>query len=224
MADFYRPTKIEELEAKHPGIGKFVKEQYGLFTSHRQLVSMLEELYGETVSEQALSNHYRLRIWPEREKDRASYRDAHNRVRILLEEQKADPECDAARIIEAFAIQGVVEQQAQISDADPLKLIAEIRKWKQLEVEKEIETGKLQVALTNAQTEKYALELKIEQYRKVIANDEAASQIESGRPITAADIDWIREHVFGLPPRASQPAGDQASAGDPALPVPAKVG
>jgi predicted nucleic acid-binding Zn-ribbon protein len=120
----------------------------------------------------------------------------------------------------------VIQQQGQLAEQDVMKLLAELRKWKQLEADKEIEAGKLEVARQTAENEKKALELKIAEYNRNVeeATDEARNKIESGRAITREDIDRIRERVFGLPARAAQPAGSEAATGGSTLPVPTKVG
>ena len=216
MAEFYRLLKLEELDRKHPGLLGQVKLWYANHSTHTRVASLIWELYNEEVSIGACANYYQLRIWEEQEKDRASYREARNKVKVLLEEQKEDPACDAAKIIEAFALEGVLQQQGQLAEQDVMKLLAELRKWKQLEADKEIEAGKLEVARQTAENEKKALELKIAEYNRNVeeATDEARNKIESGRAITREDIDRIRERVFGLPARAAQPSGSEAATGE----------
>jgi hypothetical protein len=205
MAEFYRLLKLEELDAKHPGLLAQVRLWYANHSTHTQVASLLWELYNEEVSIGACANYYQLRIWQEREKDRASYRDARNRVKILLEEQKEDPACDAAKIIEAFTLDGVLAQQGQLAEQDVLKLIAELRKWKTAAGNFEIEKAKIDLDKVRVENEKKNLELKIAGYNRNVeeATDEAEKQIQSGQPITADDIKRLRERVIGPAPTAA---------------------
>jgi hypothetical protein len=205
MPEFYRLLKLEELDRSHPGLLGQVKLWYANHSTHTQVASLIWELYNEEVSIQACANYYQLRIWKEQEADRRSYREARNKVKVLLEEQKEDPACDAAKIIEAFTLDGVLAQQGQLAEQDVLKLIAELRKWKQLEADKEIEAGKLEVAKQTAENEKKELELKIAEYNRNVeeATDEAEKQIQNGQPITADDIRKLRERVIGPAPTAA---------------------
>lgn len=61
---FYRKTKIELLGEKHPGLRDFVEEQQRRRVRHRQIAAALLERWNERVSDQVLSNFYRLRVWP----------------------------------------------------------------------------------------------------------------------------------------------------------------
>jgi len=63
-APFYRRTKIEELDAKHPGLRKFVEERQRRRVSNRVIAAEVLERWGETVSGQVLHNFYALRVWP----------------------------------------------------------------------------------------------------------------------------------------------------------------
>lgn len=63
-APFYRRTRIEQLGEKHPGLRDFVEEQQRRRVPHPQIAAAVLEKWGEVVSEQVLSNFYRLRVWP----------------------------------------------------------------------------------------------------------------------------------------------------------------
>ena len=63
-APFYRRTRIEQLGEKHPGLRDLVEEQQHRRVPHRQIAAAILEKWGEVVSEQVLSNFYRLRVWP----------------------------------------------------------------------------------------------------------------------------------------------------------------
>jgi hypothetical protein len=63
-APFYRRTRIEELGEKHPGLRNFVEKQQHRRVPHPQIAAAVLEKWGEVVSEQVLSNFYRLRVWP----------------------------------------------------------------------------------------------------------------------------------------------------------------
>lgn len=192
MAEFYRATKIEELDRKHPGLRACVEEQYAQHTTHTEIVAMLFEMFDlgeDKVSVQNVSNHYKLRWWPRQNQELAAWREARNRYRILQEEQAKDPECDGARIIETLVTSGIVAQQACLAAADPLKLLAEQRKRLELaQHAQEIGIEKLRV-----ENEKKALELKVQQLererdeeRKEIAgvvSDEKASPEDVRRKI-----------------------------------------
>ena len=217
MAEFYRLLKLEELDrGKCPGLLKQVCEWYANHATHTQVASLISEMYHEEVSIQACANYYQQRIWKEQEADRRSYREARNRVKVLLEEQKEDPACDAAKIIEAFTLEGVLAQQGQLGEQDIMQLIAELRKWKRLEADKEIETGKLQVALQNAGTEKERLALDLEKLKSQRERD--AKDVKSAVEEKAKDPDALKrriDEIYGILPFDGNATGDSAAVSGP---------
>jgi hypothetical protein len=78
-APFYRRTRIEELGEKHPGLPDFVEEQQRRRVRHRQIVAAILERWNERVSDQVLSNFYRLRIWPKMSNEAREAGDAKKR-------------------------------------------------------------------------------------------------------------------------------------------------
>jgi len=201
MVDFYRPTKIEVLNATHEGLQNFVEEQFAAKISHTQIASMLEELYGEKVNVQAISNHYRLRWWPQQNAELAEYRKAKNQFRVLKEEAEADPGCDSAKMIELLTINGIVQQRERLLETDPVRLMAELRKTREAAGNFQIEKGKLELDKQRLVNETEELKLKIAQFRQDVeeATDEAKDKIGKGQALTIDDINRIRERVFGLP-------------------------
>lgn len=227
MADFYRATKIEELDRKHPGLKAFVEAQFAARTTHTQIASMLEELYGEEVSIQRISNHYRLRWWPEQNAELAAYRSARNDYRILKDEQEKDPECDAAKIIETLAVSGIVQQRERIAESDPVKLMAELRKSRELAGNIEIERGKLQVAMQTVENDKRALEVKIEQLEQTREREQRQIQgvVANAEKDPKRALELIRG-IYGISgsaddaddaDKAKQPAEESCAA--PAVPT-----
>jgi hypothetical protein len=210
MAEFYRLLKIEELDAKHPGLVKQVREWYASHLTHTQVAALIQEVYGEEVSIQACSNFYSLRIWKEQEKDRASYREMRNKVKILLEEQRENPESDSAKIVECFTMEGVMQQQGQFAQVDPMKLLAELRKWKTLETQKEIETGKLQVALQNSETEKQRLAFDLEKEKREHEREKEA--VREAAKDGAKDPQATVQRILGIYGLSGQPGAPGAGA------------
>lgn len=201
MVDFYRPTKIEVLGATHEGLQKCVEDQFAAKVSHTQIASMLDELYGENVNVQAVSNHYRLRWWPAQNAELTEYRKAKTQFRVLKEEAEKDPECDSAKMIELLTINGIVQQRERLLETDPVKLMAELRKTREAAGNFQIEKAKIEVDRERLQNEKQSLELKISQFQQNMsaATDEAKEKLGKGENLTIDDINKIRERTFGLP-------------------------
>ena len=153
MADFYRATKIEELNRKHPGLQKFVDEQYENKVSHTEICSMLEELYGEHVNLQTCSNYYRLVWWKCKDRELDEWLKARARFRVLKEEAAKDPSCGSAQMIELLTVDGIVRQREKIAETDPVKLMRELRQSRELATNTEIEKGKLELAVQTLRVE-----------------------------------------------------------------------
>ena len=158
MAEFYRATKVEEQDRKFPGLQKFIEDRWEERVTHTEILVMVTELYpGVKLSIQNLSVHYRLRWWLR--KDRELEADLQNRARFrALEERAAQDPATRARMIEVFAEDSVLAQRERLAQESPLKLMADLRKSRELAANMEIEKGKL--ALDNRRLENETAELQ----------------------------------------------------------------
>jgi hypothetical protein len=182
MAEFYRRTLLEELGTKHPGLLDFAEQAMRDTVPFPEIAAAILEQWDEKISPQALSNHRYLRVWKRKDAEVRAFNDKLAEGEALLELQKRHPTQQRQALIEMYLDLGIVTQQRYLMEADPLKLLAERRKWETLAATKEIETGKLQVALQNAQTEKARLAFDLDKLKaqreqekqevKRIVNDE----------------------------------------------------
>jgi len=149
MAPFYRRTKVEELGEKHPALREFVEERLARRVPNPQIAAAVLEQWGETLSEQVLSNHYQLRVWPRENLDQAAEREGIREAALIAELAAKDPRGDEAKINRVLLTSAIVRNKRKLDDADPLKMMGEQRRIAELEQrDKDLETqnGQLQVA------------------------------------------------------------------------------
>lgn len=199
MSDSYRLTRVEELDRDHPGLEAAVREQMKLGRSLQQVAEILFKDFGATIAVSTLHSYWQRRFNPDLEAQRAAYRKAKAQVQVLVDECGADPSKDATQIVAQLLQTHIFKQQEKLEEADVLKLLAEERKRQELQQrwqEIEIEKGKLQVALRNAETAAKEAEAKLaamtrerECVKNVVARSEAGAEQKSA----AEAIREIRE-------------------------------
>jgi hypothetical protein len=69
-APFYRRTKVEELDGKHPGLRRFVEKRQQRRVSYQIIAAEILQKWGERISAQALSNFFIRRVWPKESSQR----------------------------------------------------------------------------------------------------------------------------------------------------------
>lgn len=199
---FYRPTKIEVLDAVHPGLKNFVNEQLEKWTSLTDIAEALKELYDEDVNVQVISNYKNIVWWKEQEAEVKARRDARARFAVLDEEKKKDPNGDAAKVIETLVEGAILQQHEKLAEEKPLDLLREMRHWREAAGNFQIEKGKLELDKQRLVNETEELKLKMAQFQRNVeeATDEAKEKLGKGESLTVEDINRIRERTFGLPP------------------------
>ncbi len=97
-----RPTRIEVLDGKHPGLRELVDKRLAAYVKEEEIRAELKRVYGEEVSQKTISN-YRVRRWrPENEQ--ALERKAW--ALVSLEIQREHPGIDVgelSRIVKLLA-------------------------------------------------------------------------------------------------------------------------
>jgi hypothetical protein len=215
MAPLNRRTKVEELGVKHPGLQEFVEERIRSVTYQKIAEAVLEQ-WGEELSPQVISNHYLQRVWPEDNLDAEAIREGYKEAAIIMRLAAENPNQDDAKMAKVLLAQAIVLNKRKLSDADPLKVMTEQRRWVELEQrnkEIEIEQGKLAAVVEEQKFRLAQFEAQQEQAKEAI--EEAENKLGRGASLTIIDINRIRERVFGLPAIAG---------GHPALPVSTEVG
>ena len=190
-----QPTRIEQLDRKHPGLrlevdllldrGGRVPGQGTL----EDIQQMLGEKYAETLPINTISNYKQHRWLIEK----LRLRELKEIFRAVKDElgEAAISETTQARILELLD-----EAMRNGAKLDPHFLFKEQRLWAQHEVK-----------LEELRQAKQKLEIEIEKSKQAVeeATHEAAKKTGEGQSLTLDDINRIRERTFGLP--ALAPAG-----------------
>ncbi len=194
-----QPTAVELLDTSHPGLRLDVDLWFDHHETHEAILAKLKEKYDVTLPLSTLSS-YKMRRWL----------PALIRIRDLKEKSAA-----ILQVVEQHGITPIARALIleHIDEVAPETLLREERERTKLEIEQ----GKLDVARQQAQTAQAELELKVrqleaQQERTREAVEEAEQKLGKGESLTLADINRIRERVFGLP----QVGEPQAPAGNPA--------
>jgi hypothetical protein len=216
MTDFYRRTKIEELEQRHPGLLDFVNKSIRERVPYPEIAAAVLEQWDEEVSPQVLSNHKNLRVWKQVDAETESYVESLGQGRALLQMQKESPTTEREELIEAFVDVGIIAQKKRLMESDPLKLMAERRKRIELEQrgqEIEIEKGKLAVALKDSETARIKAEAelaRVKSQRKL--EQDAVEGVVRDPKVTREQVAQKIRNIFGVsdpvPTAASAPAAE----------------
>lgn len=178
-----QPTRIEQLDAKHPGLRLDVDLMLDKQATLEAIAALVKEKTGETLSIQTISN-YKQRRWLAKKLRLEELREIFTTLKAELGEA-AISESTQARLFE------LVDQAMRSGAAlDPHFLLKEQRLWALQDIWKQ-QNERL----------KQKLEIELEKTRREMKDsvDEAEAKLRGGESLTVGDIDKIRERVFGLP-------------------------
>jgi hypothetical protein len=177
-------TAVERCEKRLPGITADVNGRFleGM-TGEEMLVYLAEKYEVKHIPLSTLYYHRltRTMAWKQQVQEQKA---AYSAMAELVDEKGLD-DAGKARLWEAVQTM-------------PPALLIRLR-------EQHIEREKLALDAKDSARRERELELKIQQFSRNVeeATNEAAKQIESGRPLTADDIKRLRERVIGPAPTAA---------------------
>jgi hypothetical protein len=179
-----QPTRIEELDAQHPGLRQRVDLMLDAQETLEAIVKRVKAESGEDVPQQTISS-YKQRRWLPARLRIAELKESFRAIKDEIGEN-AIAESTQARIMELLdhAIRAGAKFDANL-------LLIEQRKWAEADLKRQ------QVEQANKQ-----LELKIEAAKRSLEEsaEEATKKVAGGGQITIEDINKIRARTFGLPP------------------------
>ncbi len=162
MAIFYRRTKIHELDRKHPGLKEMVEKMMDQRVALTEIAEKIGIRYGEKISSAAVQRYWAHLVKPGEERFREFVEKSKAQAKALIEEAEEDPNCDAAKMIDTFVHNQIIEDKLRLGEADIMQLLAEQRKRRQLEIERK----KLRLAVEKGDRERRKLESDLDRERK----------------------------------------------------------
>lgn len=176
-------TRVEQLDRKHPGLRQLIDLMLDGHGGLAEIREAVKEKFGEEIATSTLGS-YKLKRWrPRRDWIDAIKNRAQAFSELISDGKMAD--IQQAQLFEQ--IQAAMDDGARL---DPEFAMSEQRKLLALQLKRE-----------QLEQSKKALELKIQQMTKQTeeAIDEAEQKTKRGESLSVADINRIRERVFGLP-------------------------
>lgn len=184
---YHSTMMIDRYNAEHPGLRRFVESLLRRRVDQHEVSRRVMKRFRLKLSHSAISRFWRRDVHPAEEAEATAYRQAHAQARALIEEMKADPSLDAAKIAEIMLASQIVRGRSKLAEADIMDLYREQRERKKLELQKR------------------ALRLR---EKRVIQTVRRAKKPESSEQLDPEVVRKIRE-IYGLtphPPPATGPA------------------
>ena len=185
----YQATGVETLDRAHTGLKDFVETSLDKHVPHREISRLAKKRFRVRLSSGGIARHWKRRVLPEEEKVRGLIRESKAKAKVVRAEAARFPRGDASKIIEALISQQIIEDKLKLGQADILKLAAEQRLRKRLELEQ----GRLKLAARRARDEQKLSEARLEQERQkraslqgVVEGAEAAAR--AGQPFDPAEV------------------------------------
>jgi len=126
---------VDRLEAEHPGLRGVVETLLRRRVRLTEISRQLQQQFGVKVRPDYLSHYFSTRVEPQEREEAAAYRQAHAQARALIEEMKADPTLDAAKIAELMLASQIIQNRTKLAEADIMDLYREQRQRRKLELE-----------------------------------------------------------------------------------------
>lgn len=181
------PTRIEELDAKFPGVRPKVDAALDRHATLDEISDLILEISGEELPEKTISNYKQRRWLPEVQR----IRDVTERAAAINEAYRR---FGVGMIAESVALQ-------KLDEIAPDKLLRESRERERLEIER----GKLEVAKQEAETARREVELKLAQFER---ERKRVNEIVEGGEAQRDPADALRRirEVYGLSGSGEAPA------------------
>lgn len=178
-------SRVDRLEENHPGVRALVESLLRKRVRQGEICRQVHQQFGVKISTHSLSRFFMARIQPKEDTEAAAFRQAHAQARALIEEMKADPSLDAAKIAEIMLASQIVQDRTKLAEADIMDLYREQRERQKLELQHR------------------ALVLKEEQTRAVLKKLEGSRKPRRSHEEMLKDI----RGIYGL--SESPPSGEE---------------
>jgi hypothetical protein len=151
-----RPTRIEELDTKHPGLRQYVDLRLDANAvdsevTLERICAEIKERWGETVALHLLSGYKQCRWWPAKQR----IQDQIDRMQAIMAVVK---EFGVGNYAEAYIVERLSESDKAVP---PAVLLREQREREQLALDRQ----KLRLDVQKAENAKQVLELKLEELK-----------------------------------------------------------
>ncbi len=128
-------SRVDRLEENHPGVRALVETLLRKRVRQGEICRQVYQQFGVRISRDSLSRFFMARIQPKEDAEAAAFRQAHAQARALIEEMKADPSLDAAKIAEIMLANQIVQDRTKLAEADIMDLYREQRERRKLELQ-----------------------------------------------------------------------------------------
>lgn len=185
-----QPTKVEELDRDKPGLRLLVDLNLDAFRTLESIQEAVEQKHGVRIPLSTLSS-YKQRRWLAQKQRVESIKEHAAAILDVLDKH------GVGEVRQALLFERVQKAMDSGAELDPHFLLKEERLWAEQALKRE-----------QLDQEKKKLELQIQRMKNETeeALDEAKQKASRGESLSVADINRIRERVFGLPEIAAGPA------------------
>lgn len=128
-------SRVDRLEENHPGVRALVESLLRKRVRQGEICRQVHQQFGVRISRNSLSRFFMARIQPKEDAEDSAFRQAHAQARALIEEMKADPSLDAAKIAEIMLASQIVRDRTKLAEADIMDLYREQRERQKLELQ-----------------------------------------------------------------------------------------
>jgi hypothetical protein len=181
-------SRVDRLEENHPGVRALVESLLRKRVRQGEIVRQVHQQFGVRISRNSLSRFFMTRIQPKEDAEDSAFREAHAQARALIEEMKADPSLDAAKIAEIMLASQIVQDRTKLAEADIMDLYREQRERQKLELQhralvlKEEQTRAVLKKLEGSRKPRRSHEEMLKKIRGIYGLSESPSPGEEEQP------------------------------------------
>ena len=186
-------SRVDRLEEKHPGLRRLVVALLRQRVRQCEIARQVQQQFGVRISTMTLSRFFKARIRPKEDAEDSAFRQAHAQARALIEEMKADPSLDAAKIAEIMLANQIVQDRTKLGEADIMDLYREQRERQKLELQhralvlKEEQTRAVLKKLEGSRKPRRSHEEMLKDIRGIYGLSESPPPGEEEQPSTIHD-------------------------------------
>lgn len=186
-------SRVDRLEEKHPGVRALVVTLLRKRVRQGEIARQVYEQFGVRISTTSLSRFFVARIQPKEDAEDSDFRQAHAQARALIEEMKADPSLDAAKIAEIMLASQIVQDRTKLAEADIMDLYREQRERQKIEIQhralvlKEQQTRAVLKKLEGSRKPRRSHEEMLKDIRGIYGLSETPPPGEEEHPTTIKD-------------------------------------
>jgi hypothetical protein len=181
---------VDRLEEKHPGLRALVVTLLRQRVRQGEIARQVHQQFGVKISTHTVSRFFAARIQPKEDAEDSAFRQAHAQARALIEEMKADPSLDAAKIAEIMLANQIVRDRTKLAEADIMDLYREQRERQKLELQhralmlKEQQTRAVLKKLEGSRKPRRSHEEMLKKIREIYGLSETPPPGEEEQPST----------------------------------------